>query len=155
MKKINLFLLLTFTFLLSLHICVYGSVYMYDKIPNSEFYAQETAYIEGVVVFNETLRPPLDLYIVELTMKNRSEEPINLNDAMYEAIREDGSICYMDFEEIDFDGPYNDKLILKPGNIATIYCRTPIANKDVNSINVRMQNGKDILFVPHTKPAEI
>ena len=131
-------------------VCAYAanSVYVYEKIPDSEFRTYESKAVSGEPEFNETVVPPFGQYIVTMSVKNDSSQAINFSDARYAAIAHDGSVSYLTFEEAEFDDGVREQLVLDPGHTITVYCRTPVGNNNVQAICILLGNGYNVRFVP-------
>ena len=132
----------------------HGTAYIYEKIPNSEFYTFKTGPVEGMLEFSETLSPPLNQFLVDIFMKNNSRKTIDFTDAVFKATRTDGRIYYLSFEVVEVNTGAKNDLILKPGDIIIIHCRSPIRNMKVHEIDIELRDGRHVRFVPYERLGE-
>ena len=157
MKKAVVVLTVSVVILLAVSVPLYGqygTAYIYEKIPNSEFYTFQRSPIEGMLEFSETLSPPLNQFMVDIFMRNSSRNPINFKRAVYNVVSEDGQAAFLSFDVVEVNTGTRGALMLNPGNIIIIHCRSPIRNSRVREISIELVNGQRIRFVPYRRLSE-
>lgn len=151
MKKLLHSLIIVFLVSRATLVCGQGAVYIFEKIPNSEFYTYTTEPVKGMVEFSETVFPPYGRYMIEVLLRNNSNKTIDLKNASYMMVTKDRKKHKLEFEEIEVNTGAEKSFALDPEHIIIIYCRSPIRNDDVREIYIQLTNGSLIHFVPYSR----